>query len=143
MSIQNRLDDAQLLWQSGRLEGAFVLALIAVAATARRTFPDTKGDRQAFEDFLSQGWFKRLSVEYREEVHLIYHIFYKWFRCELIHEGALPVDVEFMPDPEPGALGIRAGGAPDYVLKVSYGWFQELVKTVTSAEVNRDLFPNH
>jgi hypothetical protein len=143
MSIQNRLEDAQLLWQSGRLDGAFVMALIAVAATARRTFPETKGDRQAFEDFLNQGWFKRLSVEYRGEVHPIYHIFYKWFRCELIHEGALPVDVEFMPDPEPGALGIRAGGAPDYVLKVSHGWFQELVKTVTSTEVNRDLFPSH
>jgi hypothetical protein len=141
MSIKNRLEDAELLWKSGRLEGAFVLAFIAVAATARRTFPGTKGDRQVFDEFLSQGWFKRLSVEYRGEVHPIYHIFYKWFRCELIHEGTLPVDVEFMPAPEPGALGIRAGGAPSYALKVSYGWFQELVKTVTNAEVNRDLFP--
>jgi hypothetical protein len=141
MSIKNRLEDAEFLWKSGRLEGAFVMALIAVAATARRTFPEAKGDRQAFEDFLSQGWFKRLSVEYRGEVHPIYHIFYKWFRCELIHEGALPVDVEFMPDPEPGVLGIRAGGAPEYVLKVSHGWFQELVKTVTNAQVNRDLTP--
>ena len=52
----------------------------------------------------------------------------------------MPVDVEFMPDPEPGMLSIRAGGAPEYVLKVSRGWFQELVHVVTTAEVNKDLF---
>src|ERR1035438_5383972 len=49
-------------------------------------------------------------------------------------------DVEFMPDPEPGMLSIRAGGAPEYVLKVSRGWFQELVHVVATAEVNKDLF---
>jgi hypothetical protein len=140
MSIQNRLEDAQVLWNAGRLEGAFVSALIAVAVTARRTFPNQKGDRQAFEDFLRQRWFERISVEYRGEVHPVYHIFYKWFRCELIHEGALPVDVEFMADPEPGLLSIRAGGAPDYILKVSKGWFNELLGTVINAEVNRVLF---
>lgn len=142
MSIQSRLEDAELLWNSGRLEGAFVLVLIAIAATSRRKFPSQKNDKQAFEDFLRQGRFERMSVEYRGEVHPLYHIFYKWFRCELVHEGALPVDLEFMPDPEPGTLSFRAGGAPNYVLKVSYGWFYELVKTVTSAEVNRDLFQN-
>jgi hypothetical protein len=140
MSIQNRLEDAQLLWNAGRLEGAFVSVLIAVAATARRTFPNQKSDRRAFEDFLRQGWFERISVEHRGEIHPVYHIFYKWFRCELIHEGALPVDVEFMSDPEPGVLSIRAGGATDYTLKVSSGWFNELLGTVMNAEVNRDLF---
>ncbi len=89
---------------------------------------------------MRQGWFERISVEYRGELHPVYHIFYKWFRCELIHEGALPVDVEFMPDPEPGVLSIRAGGAPDYVLKVSEGWFDELLQTVIHAQLNSDLF---
>lgn len=140
MSIRSRLENAQVLRKAGRLEGAFVSALIAVAATARRTFPSQKGDKQAFEDFLRQGWFERISVEYRGELHPVYHIFYKWFRCELIHEGALPVDVEFMPDPEPGVLSIRAGGAPDYVLKVSEGWFDELLQTVIHAQLNSDLF---
>jgi hypothetical protein len=140
MSIQNRLEDAQLLWSAGRLEGAFVSVLIAVAGAARRTFPNQKGDRQAFEDFLRQGWFERISVEYRGEIHPVYHIFYKWFRCELIHEGALAIDVEFMSDPEPGVPSIRAGGAPDYILKVSKRWFNELLGTVMNAEVNRDLF---
>jgi len=128
-----------MLWDAGRLEGAFVSTLIAVAATARKTFPAQKSDKQAFEDFLRQGWFERISAEYRGEVHPVYHIFYKWFRCELIHEGSLPVDVEFMPDPEPGVLSIRAGGAPDFVLKVSKGWFNELFVTVINAELNREL----
>jgi hypothetical protein len=139
MSIRSRLEDAQLLWNAGRLEGAFVSALIAVAATARRTFPNKKGDREVFEDFLRKEWFERISVEYRGEAHPVYHIFYKWFRCELIHEGALPVGVEFMPDPQPGVLGIRAGGAPDYVLKISEGSFNELLQTVIHAQVNHDL----
>jgi len=30
------------------------MALVAVAATARRKFPNQKGDRQVFEDFLLQ-----------------------------------------------------------------------------------------
>jgi hypothetical protein len=140
MSIKSRLDDAALLWNSGRLEGAFALVLIAVAATARRRFPRPIGDKQAFEDFLSQGWFKRISVEYLGEAHPMYHIFYKWFRCELIHEGELPLDVEIVPDSEPGVLGVRAGGAPEYVLQVSQGWYHELVGTVIRDEVNRDLF---
>jgi hypothetical protein len=143
MSIKNRLDDAELLWKSGRREGAFVLVLIAVAATARRRFPDQKNDRQAFEDFLDHGWFKKMQVEYRGEVHPMCHIFYKWFRCNLIHEGELPVDVQIIPDSEPGMLGVRAGGAPEYVLQVSQGWYEELVGTVIRAEVNRDLFSVH
>ena len=142
MSIRTRIGDAQLLWNAGRREGAFVSVLIAVAATARCKFPNEKSDRQAFEAFLRQGWFERLSVEYRGEVHPVYHILYKWFRCELIHEGSLPIDVEFMPDPEPGMLAIRAGGAPEHILKVSYGWFHELVHAVTSADVNKRLFQN-
>jgi len=142
MSIRTRIDNAQVLWNAGRWEGAFVSALIAVAATARRKFPNEKSDKQAFEAFLRQGWFERLSVEYRGELHPVYHIFYKWFRCELVHEGALPVDVEFMPDPEPGMLAVRAGGAPEHILKVSCGWFHELVHAVISADVNKDLFQN-
>jgi hypothetical protein len=84
-----------------------------------------------------------MQVEYRGEVHPMCHIFYKWFRCNLIHEGELPVDVQIIPDSEPGMLGVRAGGAPEYVLQVSQGWYEELVGTVIRAEVNRDLFSVH
>ena len=125
MSIKCHLEDAEFLWKSERLEGAFALVLIAVAATSRRVFPRPIGDQKAFEDFLDQGWFKNIHVEYREELHQMRHIFYKWFRCELIHEGGLPVDVEIIPDSKPGVLSVRAGGTPEYTLQVSRGWFHE------------------
>ena len=88
MSVRARVEDAQLLWTNGRREGAFLTALIAVAATSRKRFPDRKSvtDREAFERFLEAAHSVRLSVEYRGECHPIEHVFYKWFRCELVHE---------------------------------------------------------
>lgn len=139
MSIINRVEDALLLWEQGRYEGAFLSALVAVAATARKVYPN-KGDRERFEQFLKQGAFARISVEYRGECHPLYHIFYKWFRCELVHEGAIPIDIEFLPDTNPGTVSVRAGGAPGYILKVSYGWFHELIYIVVSSSANAGLF---
>lgn len=142
MSVAARIEDALLLWDSGRREGAFLMALIAVAATSRRRFSDRKavGDREAFERFVKSAHQVLLSVEYRGEVHSIEHVFYKWFRCELVHEGGLPMDIEFMPDDEPGILSVRAGGAPEFVLKVSEGWFHHLVSAVVTAPENGGLF---
>jgi hypothetical protein len=142
MSLQRRVDDALFLWRSGRRDGAFLIALVAVAATARKRFPDRKvvSDRNAFEQFLEAALSVRLSVEYRGECVPIEHIFYKWFRCELVHEGELPMDIDFMPNDEPGSLSIRAGGAPEFILKVSEGWFHHFIGAVTTAPENRDLF---
>lgn len=139
MSVEARIEDALFLWKSGRREGAFLTALVAVAATARKRFPDRKavGDRDAFERFLEAAYRIRLSVEYRGERHPIEHVFYKWFRCELVHEGALPIDIEFMPGEGPGILSVRAGGAPDFVLKVSENWFDHLIAAVVQAPENR------
>ena len=141
MSLHDRVGDALLLWESGRREGAFLTALVAVAATARKRFPDRKaiGDRDAFERFLQSAHSVRLSVEYRGECQSIEHIFYKWFRCQLVHEGGLPIDIEFMMD-EPASLSVRAGGAPEFILKVSEGWFHHLVVAVVEAPENADFF---
>lgn len=89
MSLKARVQDAVMLWENGRMEGAFLCALIAVAATARRRYPDRNKvkDRDAFERFLTDAMSVRLSVEYRGECHPIEHILYKWLRCELVHEG--------------------------------------------------------
>jgi hypothetical protein len=142
MSLRERVEDALFLWKNGRREGAFLLALIAVAATARKRFPDRKlgGDRYAFERFLQSAHSVRLRVEYRGECREIEHIFYKWFRCELVHEGGLPIDIKFMPDDEPGALSVRAGGAPEFILRVSEGWFHHLIGAVMRAPENGTLF---
>jgi len=142
MSVADRIRDALLLWENDRREGAFLTVLIAVDATARKRFPDRKAivNREAFERFLESAQPVRLSVEYRGECHPVEHIFYKWFRCELVHEGGLPIDIEFMPDERPGLLSIRAGGAPEFVLKVSEGWFYHLVGAVMQAPENQASF---
>lgn len=138
MSIRARLDDAATLWTAGRREGAFLIALVAVAATARRRFPDRKsvGDRVAFEAFLKAVCRVRLSVEFRGEVRPLEHVLYKWLRCELVHEGAMPCDIQFMPDTEPGVLSVRAGGSPEFVLKLSESWFGHLIEAVRAAPEN-------
>jgi len=137
--IADRVDDAMLLWANGHLKGAFLLALVAVAATARKRYPDKKrvSDREAFERFLESAHSVRLSVEFRGDLQPIEHVYYKWFRCELVHEGDVPYDVEFI-DSE--ALEVRAGGAPDFVLKISHGWFNHFISAVVTAPENSGLF---
>ncbi len=61
-------------------------------------------------------------------------------RCELVHEGGWPVDIELMPDDYPGALLARAGGAPDFVLKLSESWLLFLINAVVKAPENDALF---
>ena len=140
MSLRARIQDAVMLWENGRREGAFLSALIAVAATSRRRYLDRQAvrDREAFERFLTDAISVRLSVEYRGECHAIEHVLYKWLRCELVHEGGLPVNIEFLAD---DGLSVRAGGAPEYVLKISRGWFRHLINSVVTAPENCDLFP--
>jgi hypothetical protein len=48
-------------------------------------------------------------------------------RCELVHDGGLPIDLHFIENAEPGELSVRAGGAPNYVLLISPGWFDQLI----------------
>lgn len=138
MSIHARIDDAILLYENGRYEGAFLNALIAVASTARLIYPSHKiGDRVCFERFLSESQKGVIGVEFHGDIHTIPQIFYKWFRCELVHKGALPVDIEFI---DSGGLSLRAGGAPEYILKISHGWIHWLIQTVTDAPCNKMTF---
>jgi hypothetical protein len=142
MSIRARIEDALFLWEHDRLEGAFLSALAAVAASARRQFPNRKvvGDRESFERFLIDAHSVRISVEFRGECHPVEHIFYKWLRCELVHEGGIPVDIQFMQDAKLESMSVRAGGAPEYILKISHGWFYHLISVVISSPVNADEF---
>lgn len=143
MSIQDRIEDSLFLWENNRREGAFLSVLTAVAATARRRYPDRKkiGDREAFEKFVSTASSVRiLGVEFRGELHSIERILYKWLRCELVHEGGVPVDIRFTNNGDPRSRGIRAGGAPEYVLELTEGWFHFLISIVVSAEENESDF---
>lgn len=140
MGIGDRVKDAEVLWNSGRYEGALLNVLIAVAATSRLRFANRKevSDNQAFTQFLEATHQPIRGVEFRGKIESMPRIFYKWLRCELVHEGALPIDIEFLPNEQPGAMLIRAGGAPDYVLQLSHGWFFYLVQVVVTAPENSE-----
>jgi len=140
--IRDRIEDALLLWESDRKDGAFLSALIAVAATAQKRYPNQKdGDR--FRQFLKDEHTVRISVEYRGECHPVEHVLYKWLRCNLVHEGGLPPDIEFMTDDQPGTMSVRAGGAPEYVFKISHGWFHHMIHCVINAKENDGMFPEN
>jgi hypothetical protein len=137
MSICSRVEDAIFLYENGRYEGTFLSILVAVAATSRKEYPNMPSDREQFERFLNSRWRGVMAVEYRGECYPIPQIFYKWFRCELVHEGGLPVDIELL---DTDAMSLRAGGHPEYVLKISRGWFHWLVQSVIQALCNTDDF---
>lgn len=119
-------DNARFLWAAGRREGALLCVLAAVAASARRAYPDVNGDGAVFVRYLHDAHPWRISVEYQGEQWPIEDLLYKFVRCELVHEGGLPVDVAFLDDAEPDALVIRTGGAPEYIVRLGPAWFDNL-----------------
>ncbi len=130
------------LWQNNHFEGALLSVLIAIAATARLRFPDRNKikDKEAFEKFLNESSRIKTEVEFRGECRPIENIFYKWLRCELVHEGSIPPDIKFIPSKEPDVRMIRAGGAPEYTLRLSDNWFQHLVRIVVQSPENEGVF---
>ncbi|MHC4508557.1 MAG: hypothetical protein ACYTAO_06290 [Planctomycetota bacterium] len=142
MSIRRRVEDAVALHKLGRFDGALLSALVAAASTARTEIPDRNvSDRECFEKFLAKSAAgQRIKVEFRGELHSIPHIFYKWLRCELVHEGSIPLDIEFVAEPSSGQLSFRAGGAPHYVLQLSRGWLSEILRLVKTFTTNRGEF---
>lgn len=126
-SPQDRIDDALALWQAGRREGAFLLAIVAVVVRAREDFPKPMREGESFRRYIESIFPTRISVEYRGKLWPIEDVFYKWFRCEIVHGPGLPVDVGLTEDAAPDELSVRAGGAPEYKLLVSPGWFHKLI----------------
>jgi hypothetical protein len=153
MSIRSRIEDAIILYTIGRPEAALLCALVAVAATSRKRRPHSTpsqrkpgkdmGDGEAFEAFLADEMpgicrVRNYHIKYRENMHRIEHVFYKWMRCSLAHEGELPHDLHFAADPEPNV--IRTEIAPDGTLTLSHGWLDRLADAVVSAPENADQF---
>jgi hypothetical protein len=135
--IRDRIDDAMLLWKNGRHEGALLCALVALAATAQRRYPKV-ADGERFERFWAEAHPAVIGVEYRGQCQRIEHVLYKWLRCQLIHEAQLPPDLKFTREAEPNIMSVRAGGAPEYVLKIGHGWFHEIIRRVVNAPENKD-----
>ncbi len=163
MSVRERIYDAKVLWEAGRLEGAVIQVLIAVAATVRKRCPLPMKDREAYKRFILEelekitygpkynvGFFFRgehgIPIE-----EIIYHI----IRCPLVHEGQLPIDIVFT-QPEPGdgmPFGIAPGGVPydgkifnhlvlNDTLGFPVGWIWNLIRVVAEAPENKKDFPD-
>jgi hypothetical protein len=106
MSIRERLEDAQILWNNDRKQGAWIQVLIAAAATSGLRFPgQSVGD--AFRGFIREvtptivdgispavpgGIDVILNAEGPDQIELA-QVVYKHLRCNLLHEAVMPADV--------------------------------------------------
>jgi len=101
MSIQNRLEDAKVLTDNNRLEGALLSVLIAVAATSRRRYPKPMRDKEAFTKFVAEemkkitGFVQNFHLKFRNNIMTLQDLLYKFVRCELAHEAEVPADIVF------------------------------------------------
>lgn len=105
-----------------------------MAAAGRQELPEIQGDRKNFVAFLKNSHDRTTSMKYRGKQVDLDHLFYKWMRCELVHNGSLPVDLRIDESfADPRSCSVRAGGAPDYTLLVSPGWYWFLADHVRSS----------
>lgn len=102
MSVRDRIEDSQLLFDAGRLEGALVSVLLAVASTARKRYPKSTGmnDGAAFVKFLEDERQKTLGgkeirIEFRGESLSLERLLYKFVRNYLVHEAELEDHISF------------------------------------------------
>lgn len=105
MSVSDRLRDADILWASGRKVGAYLMLLVATAATARKRYPRPVGDKEAFTRFLLDEMdtvvgFKgfRMGMPMGGgKSKMLEELLYEHFRCNLIHEGTMPEEIFLTP----------------------------------------------
>lgn len=145
MSIRTRIEDADLLFQHGRKEGALLLVIIAVAATSRKRYPKKKyDDNVAFKDFVSEemskyapGWKKdtKVDINFQGKPLWMPKILYEFIRCNLAHEAELPIFISF----EDGK-GFNVSVINNKQLVIGNGIFHYLKKIVIEAPENEDLF---
>ncbi len=170
MSIKQQVEDALFLAKNGRHLGALTNLMLAVAASSRKTFPKGQaksikdpakmmGDDEAFTLFLGGRIRKVLfgdfggpdtgnsgiSVNFKGKQLDVAYILYKYYRCELVHEGELPEDVEFSPPANERNMGIFNGDVSVSIragntMNLDYGWIGLLVNAVTYARCNGKLF---
>ena len=168
MSVRDRIEDATLLWNGGRKEGAFVQILIAVAATARKRYPrppkgikavpnsqrpqpgEYASDGTAFKTFILDEMEKitggaKYNVAFPFQGNAttpLEDILYSHLRCHMIHEGETPPTITFT---EP----IVEGGTSFSVLKLSDPlgfpefWMWNLARVVAQVPENRGLFEDY
>lgn len=97
MSVKARLEDAMILWDRGRKEGAWALVLVAAAATSRKRYPRPMRDNDSFKRFMRDVLDtvisgnhppRPLSPIILDKIPLE-DILYEHMRCNLVHEAEL------------------------------------------------------
>jgi hypothetical protein len=148
MGIKTRVDDAEVLWQLGRKEGAWLLALVAAAATSRKRYPRPIKDNTAFKSFIRDVlptlmFGKPLQDTPNPKIIFdqtpVEDIVYEHLRCNLVHEGEISQKVAFSESTiVDGRLqGTLAVGSPNLIPDF---WVLNLVKAVKEAPENASEF---
>jgi len=163
MGVRARIEDAKCLWAAEHQEGAVILVLIAVAATVRKRYARPMSDKEAYKRFIhdelekiTNGPTQNVAFYFRKEHHRsIEDLIYTFIRCELVHEGSLPEDIQFT-QPVLGD-GKPRGHSPDGtpydgrlfnnlvladVLGFPIGWIWNLIRVVAEAPENHSEFPD-
>jgi hypothetical protein len=113
IGVQARVEDAGVLADNGRYEGAMLMLLVAVAATSRKRYPrgtpskknprKQMSDREAFTTFLRDEIWRLVKehedfIVYHSEKKPIEDFLYEYLRNQLMHEGCIPIDLYPMRD---------------------------------------------
>lgn len=165
MSVRERIEDAKLLWSLDRKEGAFIMILIAAAATARKRYPmPPKGvksvpkgqrprpgeyadDATAFKTFLLEemdkitgGMKYNVAFPFRGKDKVpLEDILYVHLRCHMVHEGCTPPSITFTePVVKDGESWSRLTLTDP--LGLPEFWLWNIARVVAQAPENRNLF---
>lgn len=144
MSIRARIEDAELLWKHGRREGAWVLTLVAAAATSRKRYPRPCSDSKAFKQFIRDVSGTLVTGKSASDVanpQIVFDqtpledIVYEHLRCNLVHEGQIATPVAFSESTVvDGKLQAKlAVGSPNMIPDF---WVFNLMRAVREAPEN-------
>lgn len=148
MSIKARIEDAEVLWQHGRKEGAWILALVAAAATSRRRYPRPIKDNEGFKSFIRDvlpTLMYGLPLKGAPNPRIVFNdtpledIIYEHLRCNLLHEGEMGREIAFSESTiVDGKLqATLTVGSPN---RIPEFWVLHLMKAVKEAPENASDF---
>lgn len=146
MSIKARLEDGMILWDQGRREGAWVLVLVAAAATSRKRYPkSTHNDKESFTTFFHDIEYEMLTgVPWQGEAiplgnQSMADVVYKHLRCNLVHEAEMHSAIGFSESIIVDGME-RAPLQTGAVNKIPSFWVINLAKVIRFVPENVDDF---
>lgn len=97
MSAIDRLEDARILYDTERYEGALLLVIVAISAASRIRYPQAGcRDKKAFVDYVEKMEISECCQLFDDK--RVSAILYEWMRCDLVHEGKLGQKVVLYED---------------------------------------------